>query len=155
MHIIAAKAVAFGEALRPEFKEYAGKIVSNCKVMADELLSKGFKLVSGGTENHMVLVDFTGTDVTGAQAEIALGIAGITVNKNSIPFDPKPAAVTSGIRLGTPAITSRGFRAEDTRKVARLMAKVLNHIDDQNVYSQVRDEVNQLNSRFLTPGITA
>ena len=108
MHIVAAKAVAFGEALRPEFNIYANQIVANSRALADALMSEGFKLVSGGTDNHMMLVDLSGTGVTGKVAEAALGLAGITVNKNSIPFDTEKPMVTSGVRIGTPTLTTRG-----------------------------------------------
>ncbi len=155
MHIVAAKAVAFYEASQPEFVEYQKAVLANARALAEELMAQGLRIVTGGTEKHLVVVDLTLTDITGKAAEDALSEVGIIVNKNSIPFDPKSAAVTSGIRLGTPAITSRGFGIEDTRKVAQLMARILNSIGDQNVYSQVRDEVDQMNSKFLTPGITA
>lgn len=148
MHIIAAKAVAFGEALNPSFKGYAEKIVSNCKVLADELLAKDFKLVSGGTDNHLVLVDFTGTDVTGAQAEVALGAAGITVNKNSIPFDPTSPRVTKGVRIGTAALTTRGMGADEMRKIVTLIRKVIDNIDNEDVLKSIGEESCELASSF-------
>ncbi|RMD98440.1 MAG: serine hydroxymethyltransferase, partial [Calditrichaeota bacterium] len=125
MHIIAAKAVAFKEALQPEFKEYARQIVKNAKALADELMRLGYKIVSGGTDNHLMLVDLRETDITGKDAENALHAAGITVNKNMVPFDERSPMVTSGIRLGTPALTTRGFKEDEMRRVARLIDRVL------------------------------
>ncbi len=154
MHIVAAKAVAFQEAKQPQFVEYQKIVLENARVLAEELMTQGLNVVTGGTDKHLVVVDLTSTDITGKVAEAALGEVSITVNKNSIPFDPKPAAVTSGIRLGTPAITSRGFGPDETRRIAQLMAKALSNLDDKNVYHQVRDEIAQMNSRFPTPGIT-
>ena len=116
---------------------------------------QGFNVVTGGTDKHLVVVDLTSTGITGKAAEVALGEVSITVNKNSIPFDPKPATVTSGIRLGAAAVTSRGFGTEEIRKIARLMARVLNCLDGENVYPQVRDEVAEINTWFPTPGITS
>ncbi|NQT73071.1 MAG: serine hydroxymethyltransferase [Chloroflexi bacterium] len=155
MHIVAAKAMAFQEAKQPQFIEYQKTVLENARVLAEELMAQGLNVVTGGTDKHLVVVDLTSTDITGKVAEAALGEVSITVNKNSVPFDPKPAAVTSGIRLGTPAITSRGFGPDETRRIAQLTAKVLSNLDDKNVYQQVRDEVAQMNSRFPTPGITA
>ncbi len=123
MHVIAAKAVAFGEAIRPEFKTYAEKIVSNCKILAEELLSCGFKLVSGGTDNHLLLIDFSGTDINGVMAEEALGNAGVIVNKNIIPFDPESPRITSGIRIGTAALTTRGMGEEEMRTIASIIRR--------------------------------
>ena len=122
MHTIAAKAVCFGEALKPEFKEYAKRVVSNCKVLAEELLNRGFKLVSGGTDNHLVLVDLSGMKVdTGKEAEHLLDEVGVTCNKNAIPFDEKSPFITSGIRLGTAAVTTRGFNEDDMREIAEII----------------------------------
>lgn len=154
MHIVAAKAVAFQEAKQPQFIEYQKTVLENARVLAEELMAQGLNVVTGGTDKHLVVVDLTSTDITGKVAEAALGEVSITVNKNSIPFDPKPAAVTSGIRLGTPAITSRGFGPDETRRIAQLTAKVLSNLDDKNVYQQVHDEIAQMNSNFPTPGIT-
>ena len=126
MHTIAAKAVCFGEALSDSFKEYAARVVENTRVLAEALLSEGFRLVSGGTDNHLVLVDLTGMKVaTGKEAEHILDEVNITCNKNAIPYDTQTPFVTSGIRLGTAAITSRGFKADDVREVARLIAIAL------------------------------
>ena len=136
MHTIAAKAVCFGEALTPEFKTYAEQIIKNTKVLADELLAEGFKLVSGGTDNHLLLVDLTGMKVdTGKEAEHLLDEVGITCNKNAIPFDTQKPFVTSGIRLGTAAVTTRGFKEEDIKEVAKLISLTLNSFDES------RDEV--------------
>ena len=131
MHTIAAKAVCFGEALAPEFKNYANQIIANTKVLADELLAEGFKLVSGGTDNHLLLVDLTGMKVdTGKEAEHLLDEVGITCNKNAIPFDTQKPFVTSGIRLGTAAVTTRGFKEEDIKEVAKLIALTLKSFDE-------------------------
>ena len=136
MHTIAAKAVCFGEALTPEFKTYAEQIIKNTKVLADELLAEGFKLVSGGTDNHLLLVDLTGMKVdTGKEAEHLLDEVGITCNKNAIPFDTQKPFVTSGIRLGTAAVTTRGFKEEDIKEVAKLISLTLKSFDES------RDEV--------------
>ncbi len=148
MHVIAAKAVAFGEVLKPEFKKYAEKIVSNCKVLAEELLSNGFKLVSGGTDTHLVLVDFSETNVTGKMAEEALEYAGITVNKNSIPFDQLSPGITSGIRLGTAALTTRGMGAEEMRKIASMTGRVIDDIDNKNILATIRNESYELACSF-------
>ena len=130
MHTIAAKAVCFGEALKPEFKEYAKRILSNCQVLAEELLNRGFKLVSGGTDNHLILVDLSGMKVdTGKEAEHLLDEVGVTCNKNAIPFDEKSPFITSGIRLGTAAVTTRGFGEEDMREVAKIIEITLKDFD--------------------------
>ena len=152
MHVIAAKAVAFGEALKPEFKVYAQQVVENARALADSLQSVGFKIVSNGTDSHLMLVDLTPKGVSGAQAEIALERAGITTNKNSIPGDPLPAMQTSGLRVGTPAGTTRGFGVEEFRQVGRWMGEVLDAVatgeDPTSVEQKVRAEVLQLTSRF-------
>ena len=155
MHIVAAKAVAFHEASQPEFVDYQCAVLENARALAEELMMQGFNVVTGGTDKHLVVVDLTSTGITGKAAEVALGEVSITVNKNSIPFDPKPAAITSGIRLGTAAVTSRGFGTEEIRKIARIIARVLSCLDDENVYPQVRDEVAEINTWFPTPGITS
>ena len=141
MHIIAAKAVAFGEALAPSFKEYQRKIVENAKVLADELLSLDYHLVSGGTDNHLILVNLTSKGITGKAAEAALDRAGITVNKNAVPFDSQSPFITSGIRLGTPAATTRGFEPEDMKNVARWIDRVVHNIEDDKEIAAVRAEV--------------
>ncbi len=133
MHVIAAKAVCFGEALTPEFREYAAQVVANCSVLAKELAAAGLRLVSGGTDNHLVLVDLTPLDITGQAAETALEQVGIVTNKNAIPFDTKPPRVTSGLRLGAPAITSRGFDKAAVQQVAALIVKILTNMDNESV----------------------
>ena len=153
MHVIAAKAVCFGEALRPEFARYASQIVTNCQTLARELSEAGLRLVSGGTDNHLLLVDLTPLGITGRDAEAALGQVGISANKNAIPFDPKPPRVTSGLRLGTPAITSRGFKEDDVKEVARLIVRVLANLKNEEVKEQVKGEVKKLTARFPVPGL--
>lgn len=141
MHVIAAKAVAFGEALRPEFKNYAKQIKVNAKVLAEELQARGYKLMFGGTENHLMLVDVTGKGATGAEAQHALDAAGITCNKNMIPDDPRPPMDPSGIRLGTPAVTSRGLKEDDMRKVAAWIDQAINHKNDEAKLAAIKAEV--------------
>ena len=141
-HIIAAKAVAFGEALKPEFKAYQHQIVVNAKVLAGELLERGFDLVSGGTDNHLMLVDLRNFDVTGREMEQRLDQVYITVNKNKIPNDPQPATLTSGIRVGTPAVTSRGFKEDDMKKVAELIYLTASDFGNKSDY--IRGEVEKL-----------
>ena len=153
MHIIAAKAVCFREAQQPEFVAYARTVLENAKALADEIIAQGMSLVTGGTDNHRVLVDLIPIGITGQAAESALCEANITVNKNAIPFDPKPPNTTSGIRLGTPATTARGFGPGEMRRIAQLIVKVLSHIGDEKICHQVRQEVEEMNSRFPTPGI--
>ncbi|RME46519.1 MAG: serine hydroxymethyltransferase [Chloroflexi bacterium] len=151
MHIIAAKAVAFLEALRPEFVEYQRQIIANARALAERLQSNGIRIVSGGTDNHLLLADLTDTGVTGKEAEKALEQAGITVNKNMIPFDQRSPFVTSGIRLGSPAVTTRGFTENEMRMVADWITRVLMHYDEPAVLRQVREEVMELCLRFPVP----
>ena len=147
MHTIAAKAVCFGEALKPEFKEYAERIVKNCSVLAQALINEGFKLVSGGTDNHLMLVDLTGMKVdTGKEAEHLLDEVGITCNKNAIPYDEKSPFVTSGIRLGTAAVTTRGFNEEDMIEVAKIIAMTLKNFDLN--YSEAKERVKALCEKY-------
>ncbi len=153
MHIIAAKAVAFYEAMQPGFTVYQRAILDNALVLASELQRLGLRLVSGGTDTHLILVDLTKTGVTGREAEDALGAAGIVVNRNAIPFNNRPPKVTSGIRLGTPAVTTRGFGSEEMKHIASLIAKVITNIGNPNVQNQVRQEVAQICHRFPAPGI--
>ncbi len=148
MHVIAAKAVALKEALMPDFKDYQQQIVKNAKAMADELKNSGFRLVSGGTDNHLMLVDLTAKGVTGKDAQEALDRAAITVNKNGIPFDTQGPMVTSGIRIGTPALTTRGMKENEMRLIASLIADVINHINDEQKIQAVAEEVKKLCSRF-------
>ncbi len=152
MHVIAGKAVAFGEALRPEFKTYAKQVIENARALADSLQSVGLKIVSNGTDSHLMLVDLTPKNVNGAQAEIALERAGITTNKNSIPGDPLPAMQTSGLRVGTPAGTTRGFGVAEFRQVGKWMGEVLDAVsageDSSAVEQKVRTEVLAMTQRF-------
>ncbi|MEP7198704.1 MAG: serine hydroxymethyltransferase [Chloroflexota bacterium] len=153
MHIIAAKAVALGEALQPEFKPYQQRILDNAQALATALKAEGFRLVSDGTDNHLMLIDTRSVNTTGKAGEIALDAVGITVNKNMIPYDPQKPMTTSGIRVGTPAVTTRGFGADEMRTIARLIAKTLKHIGDETVYDEVRAEVAAMCARFPVPGI--
>ncbi len=148
MHVIAAKAVAFKEAMSPDFKEYQRQILLNAKALAEELMRLGYRLVSGGTDNHLMLVDLRDKGITGKEAEKALEEAGITVNKNSIPFDPQPPTVTSGIRIGTPALTTRGMKEDEMRYIARLIHEVLSNIKDDKVKEKVKIEVEELCKQF-------
>ena len=148
MHVIAAKAVAFAEALTPEFQTYQQQVVKNAQAMADTLMGRGFKVVSGGTDNHLMLVDLIERPVTGKAAEEALGLAHITVNKNAVPNDPRSPFVTSGIRLGTPAITTRGFGERETRMLAGFVCDILEQPEDVALRERVRREVLGLCARF-------
>jgi glycine hydroxymethyltransferase len=152
MHVIAAKAVAFGEALRPEFKAYAQQVIDNARALADSLQQAGFRIVSNGTDSHLMLVDLTPKGVSGSDAEVALERAGITTNKNGIPFDPLPPVQTSGIRVGTPAGTTRGFGEAEFRQVGRWIGEVLDGVaaggDNSAVEAKVRSEVLALTKRF-------
>ena len=147
-HIIAAKAVAFKEALTPEFKEYQIQVAKNAKVLAEELTKGGLRIVSGGTDNHLMLVDLRPMKVTGKLAEGKLEKAGITCNKNAIPNDPEKPFITSGVRLGTPAITARGLKEEETKLVAKFILEVLNNIDDDKVIEEVKKQVLELTKKF-------
>ena len=148
MHIIAAKAVAFKEALSPEFKEYQKQVVKNAKAMADALVKGGLRIVSGGTDNHLMLVDLRAKGVTGKQAEESLEKAGITCNKNAIPNDPEKPFITSGVRLGTPAITARGMKEDEAVKVAEMIIKVLENVNDDEKIAEVKNEVLRLTEKF-------
>jgi glycine hydroxymethyltransferase len=154
VHVIAAKAVSFKEAMQPAFTQYQQAIVDNAQILASELKSQGLRLVSGGTDTHLVLVDLTQCGFSGKKAEQALGRAGIVANHNLIPFEPRHQTSTSGIRLGTPAVTTRGFGPEQMRFLASAVVKVLNHIDDIEMQAQLSEEVRDLCSRFPVPGIT-
>ncbi len=153
MHVIAAKAVAFSEAMQPSFTDYQRGVLDNALVLANELKRLGLRLVSGGTDNHLVLVDLTEIGVTGKEAEKALGRTGIVVNRNYVPFDPLPPLITSGIRLGTPAVTTRGFGKEEMKQIASLVVKVITNIGNSSIMSQVSQEVSQMCHRFPVPGI--
>jgi len=146
--VIAAKAVAFKEALSPEFKAYQQQVVKNARVFAETLIERGLRIVSGRTQSHVMLVDLRPKGLTGKQAEAALGRAHITINKNAIPNDPEKPMVTSGVRVGTPAITTRGFKEEETRLTANLMADVLDKPDDESHLAAVRAKVGELTARF-------
>lgn len=148
MHVIAAKAVAFKEALEPEFKEYQKQIVKNAKRMGECMSEGGLKLVSGGTDNHLVLVDLRETELTGQIAEETLEQAGITANKNAIPFDPRPPAVASGIRIGTPAITSRGMKETEMEIISEFMKEALNNPGNEKILSRIKDDVRELCKKF-------
>ena len=148
MHIIAAKAVAFKEALSDEFKVYQQQVVKNAAVLADELTQKGFRIVSGGTDNHLMLVDLRSKNITGKEAQFLLDDIGITANRNTIPFEPLSPFVTSGIRLGTPALTTRGLKEDDIRQVADIIAKVIDNRDDEAVIAQAKAEVADICKRF-------
>lgn len=148
MHIIAAKAVAFKEALMPEYKEYQVQVVKNAKVLAQELVNKGFRIVSGGTDNHLMLVDLTPKGITGKAAEEALVKAEITLNKNGIPFDKEKPFVTSGIRIGTPSVTTRGMKEAEMKIIAELITKVLENIDNETIINEVKEEVHKLAEKF-------
>jgi len=148
MHVIAAKAVAFGEALQPEFKDYQRQVIANAQALAAGLEEEGLRIVSGGTDNHLLLVDLRGIDITGKAAEHALDAAGITINKNTIPFDPASPFVTSGIRLGTAAMTTRGFKEADMKEVARLIGRVLKQHEDEAVIAEALQDVQSLTAKF-------
>jgi glycine hydroxymethyltransferase len=151
MHVIAAKAVGFGEALKPDFRAYAVQVIANAKTLAQELLRRDFRLVSGGTDNHLLLVDVAARGVTGKLAEQALDQAGITVNKNKIPFDTRPPLDPSGIRIGTPALTSRGMREAEMRTIAGWISDVLAAPQDKTVLERVRGQVRDLCRQFPAP----
>ena len=152
MHVIAAKAVAFKEALQPGFKVYQQQVVKNAQVIAETLTERGLRIVSGGTESHVMLVDLRAKDITGKAAEAVLGAAHMTINKNAIPNDPEKPMVTSGIRVGTPAMTTRGFKDEEARITANLLADVLDNPRDEAHIAAVRAKVNALTARFPVYG---
>ena len=148
MHVIAAKAVALGEALQPSFKEYGAQVVKNAAALADELTKLGYRIVSGGTDTHVMLVDLTNKDITGKEAQTLLDEVNITANRNTIPFEPRSPFVTSGIRLGSPALTTRGFREEDMREVARIIAHVLDAPTDESRRAEARRRVDALCKKY-------
>jgi glycine hydroxymethyltransferase len=154
MHSIAAKAVCFGEALKPEFADYQRRIVENARTLAEELQRRGLRIVSGGTDNHLMLVDVGARGVTGRDAQTALDAVGITVNKNTIPYDERPPAVASGLRIGTPAATSRGMGPAEMRQIGGFISRVLDNLGDEGVAAVVRQEVRELTSRFPVPGVS-
>jgi len=148
MHVIAAKAVAFKEALTPEFKAYQAQVIRNAQIVAETLTQRGLRIVSGGTQSHVMLVDLRAKGITGKEAEAALGAAHMTINKNAIPNDPEKPFVTSGVRIGTPAMTTRGFQDEEARITAHLIADVLDNTKDEANLAAVRAKVNALTARF-------
>ena len=152
MHVIAAKAIAFKEAMAPEFKDYQGKVCANAKVMAATLAERGYPIISGGTENHLMLVSLIARGITGKAADAALGRANITVNKNAVPNDPQSPFVTSGLRLGTPAITTRGFGEEETRLLSGWIADILDDLENEQLIDRVRGQVVELCGRFPVYG---
>ncbi len=152
MHVIAAKAVAFKEALEPEFKAYSKQVIANARTMTRVLQKRGYKIVSGGTDNHLFLLDLVDKNVTGKDADAALGRAHMTVNKNAVPNDPRPPFVTSGLRIGSPAMTTRGFKEAEAEQVAAWIAEVLEHMGDESTVEKVRREVTALCRRFPVYG---
>lgn len=153
MHIIAAKAVCFFEAMQPEFVDYQKSVLKNARILASELQTHGIRVVTGGTDNHTVIVDLTPQGITGKDAELALWSAGISVNRNTIPFDSRPPAVTSGIRMGTPAVTTRGFGTGEMKRIASFITRVLSSSEDKRVQKQVREEVRDMCQQFPIPGL--
>lgn len=147
-HVIAGKAVAFGEALKPDFKQYSEQVIKNAQALAEEMLSLGFKLVTGGTDNHLILVDLSDREITGKLAEASLDEAGITVNKNTVPNEKRSPFVTSGVRIGTPALTTRGMGTSEMKQIARWISQVLNHPEDGALKAKVHAEVKQLCLQF-------
>lgn len=152
-NVIAAKAVAFGEALKPEFQEYAKQIIKNAGHLATKLTEYGFTLVSGGTDTHLILVDLTNKGVPGKEAQVALDRVGITLNKNTIPFDPNPPFNPSGIRLGTPAVTTRGMKEPEMERIAGWINEVITNIKDEAMYTRVKKEIEEMCMKFPVPGI--
>jgi glycine hydroxymethyltransferase len=151
MHVVAAKAIGFGEALQPAFKSYAAQIIANARTLAHEVQRHGFRLVSGGTDNHLILVDVTSKGLTGKVAEKALDAAGITVNRNGIPFDTRPPLDPSGIRIGTPALTTRGMRETQMRQIGGWIGEVLASPEDTTLQAKVRGQVRELGQQFPAP----
>ena len=152
MHVIAAKAVSFKEAMGDDFKEYQKQVVVNAKAMANTFIQRGINIVSGGTENHLMLVDLVGKDYTGKDADAALGAAHITVNKNAVPNDPRSPFITSGLRVGTPAITTRGFKEAEVIELTGWMCDILEDVNNQQVIDRVRGQVAELCARFPVYG---
>lgn len=148
MHVIAAKAVAFGENLKPSFKVYAQQIINNARALSSELIELGYDIVSGGTDNHLFLVDLTEKEITGKSAENALHTAGMTVNKNMVPFDTRSPMITSGIRLGTAALTTKGMKESEMKSIAGLIDRVLSNVEDESIQIRVLEEVKELAGQF-------
>jgi glycine hydroxymethyltransferase len=154
MHSVAGKAVALLEAMQPSYVEYQKKVLENARALAEELKKLGLRMVSGGTDNHLILIDLTNTGVTGSQAAKALDTAGIVCNKNEIPYDPLPPAKASGIRLGTPGVTTRGMGVEEMKAIAGLVVKLIKNIDDEATSLQVKEAIKKISQRFKVPGIS-
>ena len=154
MHVIAAKAVCFGEAMKPEFTEYQKRVVENAQALAEELQAQGWRIVSGGTDNHLVLVDVGARGLSGSKAQKALDAVGIYANKNTIPFDERPPYIGSGLRLGTPGLTTRGMGPEEMRSIGGIIARVLEDREDEKVQTEARRQVRQLAEAYPAPGIT-
>jgi glycine hydroxymethyltransferase len=148
MHIVAAKAVAFKEALTPEFADYAKQVVTNAKVLAEAIAAEGYRIISGGTDTHLMLVDVFQKGMLGSEAEVALGEAGITVNKNAIPYDTNPPMKPSGVRIGTPALTTRGMKEPEMRVIASWITQALEHRSDGGKLRQIRGQVQELAEKF-------
>jgi len=153
MHVIAAKAVCFFNAMQPEFVDYQRSVLKNARTLALELQKYGMRIVSGGTDNHMILVDISPLGISGREAEEALEASGILANRNTIPFDPKPPRVASGIRLGTPAITTRGFGTDEVIEVAHFISQVLSNHQDEKLRERIRHEVKEMCQHFPVPGL--
>jgi glycine hydroxymethyltransferase len=148
MHVIAAKAVAFREALEPSFKQYCGQVIENAQKLAETIASQGFKIVSGGTDNHLFLLSLVGREVTGKTAQLSLDNAGITANKNMVPFDPRKPMVTSGIRIGTPAVTTRGMGTQEMEQIGAMIVRVLKQPDNAEALAGIRSDVEGLCRKF-------
>ena len=148
MHVIAAKAVAFKEALSPAFTRYQQQVIANAKVLAQGLLDRGYKIVSGGTDTHLMLMNLTNKGITGKEADAALGTAGIIVNKNAVPYDEKPPAIASGIRLGTPSVSTRGMREAEMREIVGLIDRALQHRQELATLEEIRTQAKALCGRF-------
>jgi len=148
MHVIAAKAVAFKEALTPEWRRYQGQVIENARALAEALMARGYRLVSGGTDTHLMLVDLSSRNITGKDAQEALDRAWLTVNKNTVPFETKSPMVTSGVRIGTPAVTTRGMREPEMAQIAALIDQVLANLGSTVIEARVRGEVQELTNRF-------
>ena len=149
MHVIAAKAVAFKEAFTNEFKQYQQQVINNANALAHAFMEGGVKLVSNGTDNHLMLLDLKATELTGKQLEKALDNVGITANKNTIPFDPQSPFVTSGVRIGTPAVTTCGMKEPEMKEIAQMIIDIISNIDDDEVIKNVKERVSNLTSRFV------
>jgi len=152
MHVIAAKAVAFLEALQPEFKTYSAQVIANARAMTAVLQQRGYNIVSGGTDNHLFLLDLIGKNITGKDADAALGRAHITVNKNAVPNDPRPPSISSGLRIGTPAVTTRGFKEPEVQQLSHWIADVLDHMGDEAAVERVRAAAVEICRRFPVYG---